>query len=65
MINFEDGEFSGKESGDVSVPMDITVGKLLHDNKVVVSGQFVSDLYSSDGYDQTDWFLEFRVGFVY
>ena len=39
LINFEDGDLTKKESGDISVPMDITVGKLLQNNTVVVSTQ--------------------------
>ena len=65
LFNFEDGQFSTKESGDFKVPMDITVGKLLHNNRVVVSAQAVWDLYNSNGYGQSDWFFEFRIGFFF
>ena len=65
LINFEDGDFTGKKSGDIKVPMDITFGKLLNDNKVVISAQAVWDVYNSDDYDQVDWFLEFRIGFFF
>ena len=59
-INFEDG--STKGDGDVFIPFDVLVGKMLN-KSTVVSVEFATPLVND--YDLYDWMIEFRIGFFF
>jgi hypothetical protein len=61
-INFEDG--ASKESGDVFIPFEVEVGKMLKPGVVGSVGVAVP-IYKSDDFDAYDWLIEFRVGFFF
>jgi hypothetical protein len=58
-INLVNG--SSKDKGDIWIPMDVSVGKMVSDN-VVMSMKLAFPIYKSKGYDLYDWYMEFRVG---
>ncbi len=59
-INFENG--STKHSGDVFIPFDVLVGKMIN-KSTVVSVEFATPLIND--YDLYDWMIEFRIGFFF
>jgi hypothetical protein len=64
--NFEDGVVSAKQSGDYFIPWDITIGKMLSDNKVVLSATFAGELASRGDYDVIfDEQFMLRIGFFF
>ena len=60
-FNFENG--TTKSSGDVFIPFEVEFGKVI--GKKVYSLDFGAPIYKSDGFDAYDWFVEFRVGFLF
>lgn len=61
-FNMEDGQT--KRSGDVFIPFDVMLGKMLN-KSTIFSTDFTTPLYKSDGYDLYDWILQFRLGFFF
>ncbi len=61
-INLENG--TAKSRGDVFIPFDIIVGKMIN-KSTVASINFATPIYHSDDYDLYDWKLEFRIGFFF
>jgi len=59
-INFENG--STKGDGDVFIPFDVLVGKMIN-KSTVVSVEFATPLVND--YDLYDWMIEFRIGFFF
>lgn len=60
-FNFEDG--AEKSSGDMFIPFEVEIGKVV--GKTVYSIDFATPLYKDSGFDAYDWFVEFRVGFLF
>ncbi len=60
-LNFEDG--ATKRSGDWFIPFEIEIGKMV--GKTVYSIDFATPIYKTPGFDAYDWFIEFRVGFLF
>ncbi|WP_299694341.1 hypothetical protein [uncultured Vibrio sp.] len=65
LLNFDDGELTGKQSGDYFIPYDVTVGKMLSDNRVVISATAAGELLSSSDFEQYDNKIMLRVGFFF
>ncbi len=59
-INFEGT--NAKDSGDMFVPFDIMLGKMLNEN-TVASVEFTTPIVND--YDLYDWIVEFRIGFFF
>jgi hypothetical protein len=59
-INCEDG--STKDNGDVFLPFDIMLGKMLNES-TVLSVEFATPIIND--YDLYDWLVEFRIGFFF
>jgi hypothetical protein len=59
-VNCEDG--SSKDSGDVFLPFDIMLGKMLNES-TVLSAEFATPIIND--YDLYDWLIEFRIGFFF
>jgi hypothetical protein len=59
-INFEGT--SSKHSGDMFIPFDVMIGKMLNKN-TVVSVDFAIPIVND--YDLYDWLVEFRIGFFF
>jgi hypothetical protein len=59
-INFENGMTKG--SGDIFIPFDVMLGKMLNES-TVLSVEFATPLVND--YDSYDWFLGFRVGYFF
>ena len=61
-INLDNG--AAKDRGDVFIPFDIMLGKMIN-KSTVASIEFATPIYHSDDYDLYDWKVEFRIGFFF
>lgn len=61
-FNFTDGKT--KKKGDMFIPFDIMLGKMLNES-TVASVEFAAPIYKDDSYDLYDWLIEVRLGFFF
>ena len=69
VMTFVDGTAGGvypeSKSGDYFIPYDITIGKMLSGNKVVLSGSFAGKLFGSSDYELYHKQFQFRIGYFF
>ncbi|GAA5188715.1 hypothetical protein [Ferrimonas gelatinilytica] len=64
--SFQDGTVRNEQkSGDYFIPYDITIGKMIANNNVIISLSAAGPLLYSEGYKQYDHRLMFRLGFFF